>query len=296
MRAFDFFSPQTLTEAKALLNQYGEAASVLAGGTDLVIEINEGHAKPDMVIDIKKLKELEYVRIDGELIRIGALTSFNMICQSPIIKEQVRVLYDAASKVGSPQIRCLGTIGGNLSTASVAGDGVSAMMTLGASVVLESQHGTRVMPLSEFLDGKGVSNRNALQADEIMTEVFFARPDEYTATAFYKLAKRKSLAISVIGAGMLVQVDQAGICTRASLRGGCLARYPLHFKEAEAHLLGKKITMALLNETLPMLHDAVYESAKSRPWSVFYKKESVQGVYRKLFDSILEQLNGKSYE
>jgi len=152
------------------------------------------------------------------------------------------------------------------------------------------------MPLAEFLDGQGVSSRNALLADEIMTEVFFEMPDNHTATAFYKLAKRKSLAISVIGAGMLVQVDGAGICIKASMRGGCLARYPLHFKAAEEHLIGNKISIDLLEETLPMLHDAVYESAKSRPWSVFYKKESVQGVYRKLFAAILEQLNGKSYE
>jgi len=296
MRAFDFFAPKTINEAKALLNQYQESASILAGGTDIVIEMNEDHTKPDVVIDIKKLKDLEYIRIEGDKIRIGALTTFAMISSNTVIQDRVRVLYEASSKVGSPQIRSLGTIGGNLSTASVAGDGVSAMMTLNASVVLESVGGKRTMPLAEFLDGKGFSNRNALQADEIMTEVFFDMPDDYTATAFYKLAKRKSLAISVIGAGMLVQVDEDGICTKASMRGGCLARYPLHFKEAEAHLHGKKITMNLLEETLPMLHDAVYESAKSRPWSVFYKKESVQGVYRKLFVTILEQLNGKSYE
>ncbi|KNZ43618.1 FAD binding domain-containing protein [Acetobacterium bakii] len=296
MRAFDFFTPKTINEAKALLNQYQESASILAGGTDIVIEMNEGHVRPDVVIDIKRLKELEYIRIDGEQIRIGALSTFAMIASHPVIQERVRVLCQAASTVGSPQIRNLGTIGGNLATSSVAGDGVSAMMTLNASVVLDSVRGKRTVPLAEFLEGKGVSNRNALLADEIMTEIFFDLPDDHTATAFYKLAKRKSLAISVIGAGILVQVDDAGICTKASLRGGCLSRYPLHFKEAEAHLLGEKITRELLEETLPMLHDAVYESAKSRPWSVFYKKESVQGVYRKLFDAILEQLNGKSNE
>lgn len=122
----------------------------MAGGTDLVIiEINEGHAKPDMVIDIKKLKELEYVRIDGELIRIGALTSFNMICQSPIIKEQVRVLYDAASKVGYRRSA------GNHRRQFV--DGVGGRRwgqrndDAGGIGGVESQHGTRVMPpLSEF--------------------------------------------------------------------------------------------------------------------------------------------------
>jgi carbon-monoxide dehydrogenase medium subunit/xanthine dehydrogenase FAD-binding subunit len=296
MKAFNFFSPTSLDEAKNLLSQYQESVAIVAGGTDIVIELNEGHANPDTVINIKRLKFLEYIRLDEGVLHIGALTTFDMISKSNLIKDKVRVLYDAARQVGSPQIRCLGTIGGNLSTASVAGDGVSAMMTLKASVVLESKTGQRVMSLADFLAGTGVSNRNALRADEILTEVFFKLPNEKTATAFYKLAKRKSLAISVIGAGMLVEVDDVGICTDVSMRGGCLARYPLHFKEAEEHLRGRKISRELLEETLPMLHDAVYESAKSRPWSVFYKKESVQGVYGHLFDSILEQLEGKINE
>ena len=85
----------------------------MAGGTDIVIEMNEGHVKPDVVIDIKKLKDLEYIRIDGEQLRIGTLSTFAMIASHPVIQERVRVLCQAASKVGSPQIRNLGTIGGS---------------------------------------------------------------------------------------------------------------------------------------------------------------------------------------
>lgn len=290
MKAFDFFSPKTVEEAKRLLSQYRDNVTILAGGTDLVIEINDRWAKPEVVVDIKKLKELDYIVVDDEVVRIGALTNFTTIANHPYIREKVKVLYDAARQVGSPQIRNLGTIGGNLATSSVAGDGVSAMTTLNASVVLESTRGKRVMWLPDYFEQKGCTNRNALESDELLTEVFFEKPDAHTATAFYKLAKRKSLAISVIGAGMVVKVDEAGVCTKVSMRGGCLSRYPLHFKDAEEYILGKKVSTAVFKETLPMLHDAVYESAKNRPWSVFYKKESVQGVYNLLFDDILEQL------
>ena len=147
------------------------------------------------------------------------------------------------------------------------------------------------MKLVDFLNGEGYDKRNALQSDELMTEVFFTEPDAHTATAFYKLAKRKSLAISVIGGGMRCSVDDAGVVTAISLRGGCLGRYPLQFKAAEEHVLGKKLSLELLRETLPMMHDLVLDLNRNRPWSVFYKKESVQGVFNKLFVDILAQLN-----
>lgn len=292
MKDFEFFAPKTLEEAKGLLHQYKDVPpAIIAGGTDLVIEINDRWEKPDVVIDIKKLKELEYIRVEENTIHIGALSTFTQIENHPFIRSHVRALYKAASQVGSPQIRNLGTIGGNLSTSSVAGDGVSAMTTLDATVVLESVRGTRKMKLTDFFDGEGFKRRNALEADEIMTEVIIDRPDAHSASAFYKLAKRKSLAISVIGGGMAVKVDDAGVCTWASMRGGCIGRYPLHFKQAEEMLVGAPLTMEAMEATLPILHDTVYDMARARP-SVLYKKESVQGVFKKLFVDILDQLEG----
>lgn len=290
MREFDFFSPKTVSEALALLAEHGKDAVVLAGGTDLVIELNERKIKPAVIVDIKKLKELDYIKVENGVVSIGAITSFAAIAAHPLISEKVKILHTAAIQVGSPQIRNLGTIGGNLATSSVAGDGLCAMVTLDASVRLHSVRGERVMKLTDFLAGEGVSRRNALAADELLTEVFFDEPGKGTATAFYKLAKRKSLAISVIGGGMSMTVNDEGVCTAVSMRGGCLARYPLQFTQAEEFLLGKTPELEEMRKTLPMLHDAVYESAKNRPWSVYYKKESVQGVFNKLFDQILQQL------
>jgi len=290
MRGFDFYAPDCVEDAINLLTKYKQSLAIVAGGTDIVIELNERKINPAVIIDIKKLKSMDYIRLEDTKVRMGALTSFTAIAENDFIKKHVKVLYDAARQVGSPQIRNLGTIGGNLASSSVAGDGLSAMTTLDASVELKSTRGTRVLKLNEFLAGEGVSKRNALKADELLTEVFFDAPDKNTATAFYKLAKRRTLAISVIGGGMLVQVDANRRCTKVSMRGGALARYPLEFVDAQNHLLGKKLALETMQETLPMLHDAVYESAKNRPWSVFYKKESVQGVFNKLFVQVLDQL------
>lgn len=291
MKEFVFYSPTSVPAALELLAAHKEEKPcIVAGGTDIVIELNERKHRPGVVVDIKRLKELEYIRFADGLVHIGALTSHAAIAADPRLAERTKVLQRACASVGSPQIRNLGTIGGNLSTSSVAGDGVAALTALDASVVLERKGGKRVMKLTEFLAGEGYDKRNALEADELLTEVFFTEPDARTATAFYKLAKRKSLAISVIGGAMVCQLDEAGKIKHVSLRGGCLGRYPLQFRDAEEYLIGKPFSLELLQETLPMMHDLVLELNRSRPWSVFYKKESVQGVFRKLFAEVTTQL------
>ncbi len=290
MKSFNFLAPLTVKEALGMLSEHGKSAVIIAGGTDIVIELNERKISPETVINISRLKELDYIRTEGGMVRIGARSTFTSISENPYIKEHVKILHDAASHVGSPQIANLGTIGGNLVTSSVAGDGLAACVTLDADVTLESVRGKRVMKLTEFLAGEGMDKRNALLADELLTEVSFPMPDARTYTAFYKLARRKSLAISVIAGGFAVKVDENDVCTWASMRGGALGRYPMQFKSAEEHLVGKKLTLETMQQTLPMMHDQVLEANKSRPWSVYYKKESVKGVFNKLFADVLGQM------
>ena len=291
MKPFDFYAPTTVDEALELMHKYQDSVSVIAGGTDLVLELNEYKATPAVVIDLKKIKELNYIRVEDGVFRIGAMATHASLAADQAVKEKVRILHDATRQVGSPQIRNLGTIGGNIAQSSVAGDGLAACVTLNADVTLRSVRGTRTMSINDFLAGEGAQKRNILAADELLTEISFPVPDtEHTATAFYKLAKRKSLAISVIGGGMVVTVDDNGVCTHASMRGGALGRYPMHFADCEALLVGKKLSYAAMLETLPIMHDQILEANRSRPWSVFYKKEGAQGVFKKLFADILGQL------
>nr|WP_325186082.1 FAD binding domain-containing protein [uncultured Oscillibacter sp.] len=291
MKPFDFYTPTTVEEALKLMHEHRESVSVIAGGTDLVLELNERKAAPAVIIDLKHIEELSYIREEGGKFRIGAMTTHAALAADQRIREKVRMLHDATRLVGSPQIRNLGTIGGNIAQSSVAGDGLAACVTLNADVTLRSVRGERTMNINDFLAGEGKDKRNILEADELLTEISFPVPDtKHTATAFYKLAKRKSLAISVIGGCMTATVDDDGVCTQVSMRGGALGRYPMHFAACEEYLLGKKLSYAAMLEVLPMMHDQILEANRSRPWSVFYKKEGAQGVYKKLFADILGQL------
>ena len=290
MRPFDFFAPTTVVEALELLNQYKENVAVIAGGTDLIIELNEKKANPAVIVDLKHIPELNYIKVEDGVIHIGAMTTHAQIAADETIEKYVKVLHDACRQVGSPQIRNLATIGGNIAQSSVAGDGLAACVALDADVTIRSVRGERTIKLDEFLAGEGKDKKNILEGDELLVEVSFPVPGERTATAMYKLAKRRSLAISVMAGCMVASVDENGICTYARMRAGALGRYPMPFPTCEAHLVGKKLNYATMLETLPIMHDQVLEINKNRPWSVFYKKESVQGVYKKVFADILRQL------
>ena len=128
MRPFDFYAPTTVVEALTLLDQYKDSVACIAGGTDLTLELNEWKAQPAVVIDLKKLKELDYIKVEDGIVRIGALTTHAEVAANDIIRENVHILYDACRQVGSPQIRNLATLGGNITpvgaSANIAAIGI----------------------------------------------------------------------------------------------------------------------------------------------------------------------------
>ena len=153
MKPFDFYAPTTVDEALALLNQYKDSVAPIAGGTDLTLELNERKASPAVIVDLKKLKELDYIRMEDGKFHIGAMATHAKIAADENIKKYARILHDATRQVGSPQIRNLGTIGGNIAQSSVAGDGLAACVTLNADVTLRSVRGERTMNINDFLAG-----------------------------------------------------------------------------------------------------------------------------------------------
>ncbi|EHI97719.1 molybdopterin dehydrogenase FAD-binding [Clostridium sp. DL-VIII] len=285
MKEFTYKSPRTVKEALEFLNEANENTYIVAGGTDIVIAINDDRVNAEQVININKLKELKYVQIDKNVVRVGALCTFSELEKNSLIKENIKVLYKAVSEVGSPQIRNLGTVGGNIVNASVAGDSITAFLALNAKVVLKNSYGQRVMSLREFYEGKGNCQ---IKKNELLTEIFFDKPTENMATSFCKLGKRNALAIVDIGGAMVIERGNNNICTKASVMGGALARYPLEFFNVEEFLVGKEISKETLYSCFDLLSEAVYESIKSRPLEVDYKKESVKGVFKTVFDEVLE--------
>ncbi|MEG0765890.1 MAG: xanthine dehydrogenase family protein subunit M [Pseudoflavonifractor sp.] len=286
MKQFDFHSPQTISSALALLAQYGSDCSVIAGGTDIVIALNERASEVGHLININQIDALRYIKHEDGLVKIGPLTTFTELENDPYVKEHLKALYDTAVHVGSPQIRNLGTIGGNVVNASVAGDSPTTLMTYGASLVLSSSKGQRVMTIEDFNKGPGNCQ---IQPDELLTEISFPVLSKDEAAACFKIGKRKSLAIVVLATGIYVRRDGANTITDARVVLGAVSMHPMRAPEIEAALVGRKLTRDALNETLPLFTDAICAAIANRP-SVVYKRESVRGAARLCYEDILSQL------
>lgn len=286
MKPFVYHAPATVEEAVGLLEQYRDSAAVVAGGTDVVIELNEGGRTPGHVVNINKLDELRYIKEEDGLVKLGALCTFTDLENSGYVRERLPALWETAVHVGSPQIRNLGTVGGNVVNASVAGDSPTTLLTYGASVVLKSAGGERVMTVEAFNQGPG---NCAIRPDELLTEIRFPVPAPDEAVGYFKIGKRKSLAIVVLAVSIWVRRTTDGRVGDARVILGAVSKHPMRVPALEEALRGRSLTREALDETLPLFTDAVQAAIPTRP-SVVYKREGVRGAARRCFDQILDQL------
>ncbi|MGM9612966.1 MAG: FAD binding domain-containing protein [Butyricicoccus sp.] len=286
----EFYYPRSVQETLALLYRTRRDHCVIAGGTDAVVQMSEGRRKAGTLISISQLTALHGIRATADVLEIGAATTFAELTRSPLAAQELPALYEAAAHVGSPQIRARGTFGGNVANASVAGDTIGALLTLGAWVEVQSVRGVRRMPLRSFFRANGST---ALAPDELITVFRIPRPGPSSASFFWKLGKRNALAIAEIGGSAAVCWDDRQRITHAALRGGALARLPLEFTAAQEFLCGQPMAQETFEQVMPLLHDAVYESIKHRPLEVGYKKESVKGVFHTVFGELMRQFERK---
>ncbi|MEM7049034.1 MAG: FAD binding domain-containing protein [Acidobacteriota bacterium] len=216
-----FFQPSSIAEALALKGRLGKAASFLAGGTDLVVGVRKGRRQLDTLIDLSRVRGLDELEPSGDRLRIGAMCRLRRLESC-----SVDALAAACATVGGPQIRNLGTIGGQLDTASPAGDVSTALIALEAEVELASvDSGSRRLPLADFFLAPGKTDR----ADDEM--IVAVEVPTNRRSSFYKIGKRNAVAISLVMAA--ASIGPAG---DVALGLGCVAPKPLRPRRAEAHL------------------------------------------------------------
>jgi carbon-monoxide dehydrogenase medium subunit len=275
---FEYLAPQTVAEACSLLSQYGKAAKVMAGGTDLLVRMKEKELVPQYLIGLKGITDLDYIEfneVDG--LRIGALTSNDSVAGSVVIRERFNLLSEAAAKIGTPQIRNLGTIGGNLGNAAPSADTAPPLIALGASVKLVSSKSERTVPLEEFFIGPG---ETVLQTNELLTEIQVPKPTPGTKGAYLKLFPRGAVDIAAVGVAVLLILGKDGICSDARIVLGAVAPKPMRATRAEAVIRGKQGK----NEVIKEVAEAASEEARPISdvrCSADYRREMVKVLTRR---------------
>ncbi|HAF48409.1 MAG TPA: hypothetical protein DCL08_04100 [Anaerolineaceae bacterium] len=245
---------ESIDEAVTILAEAGEKARIIAGGTDLILELKRGTRKGiSTVIDITKIPGLDRIWEDEDgLIHIGPLVTHNHIVASPVIYKKAFCLLQACWEIGSPQIRNRGTVVGNLITASPANDAISPLMALDAKLVLHSVRGERIVALDDFYLGV---RKTVMEADEIVTDIFFDAPGPSVQSYFIKTALRKAQAISVINISVLVELEN-GITKDAKITLGATAPTIIHAERAEEFIIGKALTDEVIAETASLTAQA----------------------------------------
>lgn len=293
MKPFSYFSPRTLREAVELLIQHGQEAKILAGGTDLLVEMKEGIVAPQYVIDLKNIPALNQIRLEDHYLKIGSLATVHEIEVNPSVRQYAGVLAQAASLLGSPQIRNKGTIGGNLCHASPSADLAPPLLALDGKVGMIGKNGERMEDLEKFFIGPGMTT---LKVDEILTEIQVPIPPPGSAGIYSKFSPRQAMNLALVGVATLITLNRdSQICTGARIALGAVAPTPIRAKKSEKILEGQIIKEELLQE---VSHLAAEES---RPisdirGSAWYRKEIIKNLVGQGIAHALERINHQPEE
>lgn len=275
MLPFHHHSPTTLAEAIAYLAQTNGEAQVIAGGTDLVLQMRNGLKAPQTVVNIKRLPELQGIDYDpAHGLRLGSLTTLRQIHRSPLIQAHYPILSHAASQMASEQIRAFATVGGNLCNGSPSADQATPLLALDAAVQLVGPHGERTLPLHAFFLGPG---QTALQACELLQSI--SVPPPRGQAIFIKHIPRAFMDISVVCVAARL-VMAGGVCQEARVVLGAVAPTPLRARQTEALLAGAFLTADQIQAA------ARTAAAESRPiddakGSAWYRRHMVEVLVRR---------------
>ena len=254
MENFEYFEPKTLKEAIGLLVKYKRRARILAGGTDLMIEMKGGHVKPKYLINLKKIKGLDKISYSKkEGLSIGSLVTWTNLLSSKPIHQYYPILWEAASQIGCTQIRNMGTIGGNICHASPSADSAPALIVYGAQCVIAGPRKDRVIPIEEIFAGV---QKISLKEGEILAGFRLPTPDTGSKGTYLTFSLRRAMDLPIVGVGVLIKASN-GIFQDAKIALGAVAPTPIRARRAESFLSGKPVNEESIRKAVG---EAVMES------------------------------------
>ena len=268
-----YINASAIGDVLKVLSEQGERARIIAGGTDLILELERGVRKGiDALIDVTRIPQLDQITIDeDDIIHLGPLVTHNHCVESKLIRQRAYPLARAAWEVGAPQIRNRGTVAGNLITASPANDTITPLMALGASVTLQSTKGTRKISLRDFYTGV---RKTVMQPDEMLVDISFPAMKTTQRGTFIKLALRRAQAISVINVAVILDLKSDSVQS-ASIALGAVAPTIIRANEAETYLANKQLSDEIMEEAARLTMNASKPIDDIRG-SAAYRREMVR--------------------
>ena len=240
-----YFKPKTIEEAVSLLLRHKDEARVIAGGTDLLVQLKKGEVWPRYIINIKDILNQDIITYDEKKgLRIGALATIRSLEASPVIRQKFSILAQAASELGTLQVRNYATIGGNLCNAAPSAETAPALIVLGASAKIVGSDGERTVPLENFFTGPG---QTVLHADEILSEIQVPNLPPRSGSVYIARTVRKALDLAIVGVAVVTTLD-GDILRDVKIALGSVAPIPIRARRAETVVRGQRLDATLLAE------------------------------------------------
>jgi CO/xanthine dehydrogenase FAD-binding subunit len=291
MKWEEYLVPTSLEEALAMLKERQGQARVIAGGTDLIIQLKKKEVTARCLLDVTHLDELKGIELEDGFIRIGACVTHQELASSSLIWERAAALAEGASQVGSPQIRNMGTVGGNIVNAQPAADTVVPLMALEAEVEVVTATGTRREPLGGVCIGPGQCTVDS--SAEILTTVRVRALDPNQGSAFERLAKRKALSLPILNAAAVVTLNDGGdTFQEVRLAVGPIGPTPARAFSAEEALRGAAVEAQAIAAAMEIAAQEAQPRSNPLRGSREYRQEMVKVLLRRSIERAVQVARG----
>ncbi len=244
MTDLNYESPETVEAAVALLAAGGHGVKVLAGGTDLIVQMREEMIEPTLLVDIKKIRATRDIEVAADAIHIGAAVTGAELGEHEALKAMWPGVVEAVNLIGSDQVQGRATVGGNLCNASPAADSVPALIAARARVVIAGPDGGREIPVEDMLTAPG---KTALTSGEFVVSIILPKPPARAGDAYLRFIPRTEMDIAVVGAGMALSLNEDGTCAAARLALGAVAPTARLVAAVADILIGRHLDDAVIN-------------------------------------------------
>jgi len=287
LRRFTYHEPDSLTGAIALLEENGAKAKLLAGGTDLIIEIKQEAKTPDHLVSLRSVPGLQDMEYSNRELSFGAMVTHRMIEKSELIREKFSLLSDAVDNLGSVQVRNVATIGGNLCSAAPSADTAAPVMALQATLVVKGPAGERRIPIEDFFKGPG---KTALEPAEILCCISIPALPEGAASCYIKHARRKAMDLPLLGIAVIIVPDDNIVCREARIALTLAGPIPFRATKAEAFVTGKPLSRQIWEQAGEI---AVSESNPRTSFrtTAEYRKKMICALIPRAAEVALQRIN-----
>lgn len=277
---FTYFQPKTLEDVCSLLDKKTGNIRIMAGGTDLVLAMKREEDHPKTVISVTEIPELKVMSLENDQLILGAASTFTDIKNNPLVALHAPALAQAARQVGAPQIRNLGTLGGNIATASSAGDSLPALVAHRAEAVIVSKRGERRVSVESLLSDA----KQGLQANEIIKYLMIKTWPTPPRGAFIKLGRRNALAKSRMSIAISVH-ENSGTIDEANVALGAVGLYPIRVNDAEKAIIEGNLRTETWERIASMCEEAIRKSIAGRS-TMPYKAYAIHGLVMEALEQV----------